>query len=104
MLAGISLFHPLLGGLGRMGCHCPRLWTLVVALPLFGWSGCWGQAPFRLLLCHGCGGVEKSSIVLVQQASACIHDLGSQPLTLLEIKLADGDYRRDFRYCFTQSI
>jgi hypothetical protein len=47
-------------------------------------------------MCRGCGGVEKSSIVLVQQASACIHDLGSQPLTLLEIKLADGDYRRDF--------
>ena len=104
MLADISLFHPLLGGLGRMGCYCPRLWTLVVALPLFGWSGCWGQSPFRLLLCHGCGGVEKSSIVLVQQASACIHDLGSQPLTLLGIKLADGDYRRNFGYCFTQSI
>ena len=79
----------------------PACGPLFDALPLLGWYGCWSQAQFRLLMCRGCGGVEKSSIVLVQQALACIHDLGSQPLKLLEIKLADGDYRRDFKYCLT---
>ena len=55
----------------------PACGPLFDALPLLGWYGCWSQAQFRLLMCRGCGGVEKSSIVLVQQALACIHDLGS---------------------------
>jgi hypothetical protein len=74
------------------------------ALPLFGRSGCWSKAPFSLLMCRGCGGVQKSSIVLVQQASACIHDLGSQSLKLTKIEFTDGNCRRNFEYCLAQSI
>ena len=79
----------------------PTCGPLSDALTLFWWSACWSQAPFRLLMCRGCGGVQNSSIVLVQQASACIHNLGSQPLALFKIKLTDGDYRRNFEYCLT---
>ena len=55
----------------------PACGPLFDALPLLGWSGCWGQAQFRLLMCLGCSGDEKYSFVLVQQVSACIHGLGS---------------------------